>query len=590
MFQVKVNSFANRTNWKKYVFYPEHKNKNHDLVIAEEMDKNITLIDNSKEFKNIIKKWTEQQIYKNKNQWKNINRKISTEDLNSKLDNKRILATYTMSENSSFFIKEFNNDENKIITFYQDAMNEWLKETQIPQENVISAIIHFDQSSPHLHISISHFYEKFNKEFNQNFFTVNSKKLNALYQLNLKRITKIQDYQIKRKKILDNAFNSNWNPVEYRFYEKNIFPEHISLYSNITKNLNQKYKNIDQSKMENLRGFKTKDINYNENVLEGKIWTNKLIYSYRKQSILNSYKRFSKTPEFLNLKKRQEFQRKMDFDLNKLNNQYLEIVNYKRNFFKLTKYEIEQVVNKRRYFQRIELDLELLGLSQDLKNQNSIFKNREYNKILAFVEQIKIQKNLNIYTPQDLAFDLWTNNFSKINIENQSELFQIQETFLKKLSKSNFQNFTYYQMDVLKNLSKIKSIIQDFNSWYSLEDIENKNQSINELLGINEKLINSILLTNLVKNDIEINLKPNIKFNDLTMQENNNNNISFVNSKYKKIEKLFIPPLNISYVNPKLFFIDNFNDFNHKMIRKILEEIYQRNPEQAKLIFKKQKT
>lgn len=110
-------------------------------------------------------------FYRNFKKTKNIARDVKTKDeLNKTLDEKSIITTYRVSENSLFFAKFFKNNPEKIKAYYEDVLLSIKSEFSLSDTQIVDATIHFDQTSPHLHLAISNLYIKYNKEFEKNFF------------------------------------------------------------------------------------------------------------------------------------------------------------------------------------------------------------------------------------------------------------------------------------------------------------------------------------------------------------------------------------------------------------------------------------
>ena len=141
-----------------------------DYSICSFNDKKRDINDEQKNFveaKLIIKQGfeTENEIY-------------SEIELEEKLNNEIIVTTYTLSESALFFKQKFNNDKEKITEFYQLALDSLLEVAGIPKTQLINAIIHFDQTTPHLHFAISNIYPKYSKSLNREILAVDYRKIN----------------------------------------------------------------------------------------------------------------------------------------------------------------------------------------------------------------------------------------------------------------------------------------------------------------------------------------------------------------------------------------------------------------------------
>lgn len=270
MAHINENSKITRNNMSKKIDYPEHKLKNVEAIVKKDSDLNVTLINKTKEFFALVKEWEQDQHDLNFKRKRNKQRTLSPENFKEKLDKKEIATSYTFQENAIFLKQKFNNSIEKISQFYKFALDAFIKEVNIPKKNIINAIIHFDQTTPHLHFAISNIHEKISKDQNRIVKTVNTAKIDLIqvildnkkqdgvsYQKweNLRR----QRIKYEQKKISI----SDWD-----FYLKNNYSS--GFLSNIEKKINNMYKNKngkdlyqsyeDYIFMDKIRGFSNKDI------------------------------------------------------------------------------------------------------------------------------------------------------------------------------------------------------------------------------------------------------------------------------------------------------------------------------------------
>lgn len=260
------NSDVKRPNADKMIEYPEHKWKNREGIVLQDFNKNVTIFDNTKDFYNKVKEWEKDQFSLNFDRTHHKNRTISIERLNEKLDNKSIATTYTLQENALFFKQKFNDDPNLIKEFYTEFLNCFLEEAGIPKNQLINAIIHFDQTNPHLHFAISNIHPRFSKDLKREVLTVNKNTYHLLD--NLLESKKGDERWLEMKRVKNAYYNKEINEGDWNTYLENNWD--VGLLSNVEKRLNQKWEqkygaglylsSKDKIYMQNIRGFSNQDI------------------------------------------------------------------------------------------------------------------------------------------------------------------------------------------------------------------------------------------------------------------------------------------------------------------------------------------
>lgn len=264
------NSYVTWELRDKLINYPEHKLKNETAIVARETKENVNLYNDWNNYLNKSNDWWKDQFDFNFNRTHHKNRTLSKEELEQKLKNKKIATTYTLSENALFFKQKFNNDKEKIIEFYQLALNSFLEEASIPKSQLINAIIHFDQTTPHLHFAISNIYPKYSKSLNREILTVNYQKHELIRSIFKNKKSNeiswnqwIELKEQKRKYYRKEISKSDWEAYRRNNYEAGFLYE-------IEQKINQKYYQInkemiykdkeDRIFVETIRGFTNSDI------------------------------------------------------------------------------------------------------------------------------------------------------------------------------------------------------------------------------------------------------------------------------------------------------------------------------------------
>lgn len=270
MLHGETNTFANRKNYVKFIDYPEHKNKNKEAIVIDELQHNYTFINRKKEFIAEVKQWEKDQYDLNFHRTHHRNRTVSEKHLEHKLDNKKIMTSYTITENALFFQQKFNGNRSQINHYWEMVLDAFLFEADIPKDKVISAIVHHDQTSPHLHISISNFVDKYSVDQKRIIKSVNINQHNLYKNLIENKKYSKEDYQkwIKLRQIKQAYYNHQITEGDFQAYmDKNY---DVNVLSKVQERINVLYKEWyghelynkkeDFIYLDKIRGFANSDI------------------------------------------------------------------------------------------------------------------------------------------------------------------------------------------------------------------------------------------------------------------------------------------------------------------------------------------
>lgn len=497
-----TNSSGNRNNWNKLALYPEHKNKHKDFIVKEDMKKNHTFINNVLNFEKNVERWSSEQIWINKNRVKNKSRtKKTLNELKDNLDRKRIIQTYTLTENAIFLRNNFGENIEKINRFFEIALDSWLESASVPKEQVISAIVHHDQSTPHLHIAISALYEKEFKEFNKMLLTSNSKIFNIYHNLSLKKYNNIKEKTIKKRSLF-----ANENDIETYFQNETnnyrILGETMDLIQSKYEDLGQSVYDTDRDiRISHIRGFDNNFLKNMDNSIEYNKFKNKIIFSYRISEANGKFEKFKTTEDAKDFQKYQFMEFKKSSSLNKISQDKEYYLNNPDEKLSLFKHE-EAMLAKINYYKRIEIDLGSIGTLHKLNELkfNNIEKNRFYNDVLYFCNEKKLFNNLEKYTPQDLSKEMYSGTYKFQRIENQ-RFKEIESTIFADIklmdfdipiNKLNFNEFEKIKDSIEINLPEMSKNIKNINLWFHINDIDLKENFSQNKLGINTVNIENI--------------------------------------------------------------------------------------------------
>ncbi len=486
MFTAIKNSSGNVKNYEKLVLYPEHKLKHHSLIVAEELDENVTLVNNVDLFEQQVKKFKSDQHYKNANISQNKSRdQKSPEEFKEWIENKKIVNTFLLQENAIFFATQFNNDKDKIIDYYEKALDSWLAATNVPKEQVIAAMIHFDQSTPHMHVSISNFTSKKYKTLdNKEILGVNSKKFNPTTILKT-----IRDKELRRRYdslVQDIKQVHKNNGTEKELW--NELREEMKFYEPVTKEISKQYDNKiyktldDQIAIEKVGGYKREIF---PNNIQGGEWQtilNKTLFKYREQTILRD-KELSKD------KRKEHRLYALDF-LNK------ELQDSEANGETLIPSTKEyEMLNKRKYFMRVKVDMALLGMLDPNEN-NKIKMNRKYNQILTLCyaksQELKKDKGGGDYTPQDLSKELYEGTYKALknssSVINEIELKLLDGYKLEEGKELKEQKSVHKQIKdkIKQHINVASDLTRQFHRWTKDAEFDENTKFHFKELGIDE--------------------------------------------------------------------------------------------------------
>lgn len=194
MLNIKDNRFGFFKTFKQILEYDDHKYKEDRLVDPNFKDENIRIVDNVESFKEDIMKYRYDlfESYKNERHKKN---KKTDKEINKIFQSTKIMRSFRISINHIELdsLHNPNDSEEKkkenIINFYKNTLNEFTnllnRNNKYSKENVkiIQVDIHFDQSSPHMHVHVSNLTKKYLKKLNRNITSNNVKISDAINEL-----------------------------------------------------------------------------------------------------------------------------------------------------------------------------------------------------------------------------------------------------------------------------------------------------------------------------------------------------------------------------------------------------------------------
>ncbi len=298
---LKCNGDANIENAVKKIEYPEHKLKSREGIVLKDLNKNVEIINNLEDFYQEMNSYEQDRRIVNFERKHHKNRTLSEEEFREKILKKGVATTYTLQENHLFFKQKFNNEPRKIQEYYELFLECFLEEANIPKSKVINAIIHFDQTNPHLHFAISNIHEKYSKEHERMVKTVNKEKYKLFEHLIENKKQDYNDYLrwCEFRKMRDKYYNHEVSQSDWQAYmDKNY---NVGILSNVEKRLNQKYEKKygkglylnreDYIYMSDVRGFSNKDIldliNKRSHTEKYKSMENNIILKSRETAINN---------------------------------------------------------------------------------------------------------------------------------------------------------------------------------------------------------------------------------------------------------------------------------------------------------------
>lgn len=251
-------SFGRPRTWKKIVEYDWHVYKKDDEMSYQDLNGNITLVDNILEFENDLKEY-KKDLYETYEKETHINRRKTKKEMDKQYYSSAIMRSFRVSINHIELQSLVNPNDNPyeqkqiVIKFYQDLLNEFIdtlnRNNKFKQKvKVVLADIHFDQTSPHIHIHISNLRQRYLKKLNRQSWTCNYEQSDIL------RILKSEKSKFNCQDSINEWFSqklrakiNNANLVN-KIDLKKLFPDQYDLQLYKLKN---KIKNINENNIKN---------------------------------------------------------------------------------------------------------------------------------------------------------------------------------------------------------------------------------------------------------------------------------------------------------------------------------------------------
>lgn len=251
-------SFGRPRTWKNIVEYDWHVYKKDDEMSYQDLNGNITLVDNILEFENDLKEY-KKDLYETYEKETHINRRKTKKEMDKQYYSSAIMRSFRVSINHIELQSLVNPNDNPyeqkqiVIKFYQDLLNEFIdtlnRNNKFKQKvKVVLADIHFDQTSPHIHIHISNLRQRYLKKLNRQSWTCNYEQSDIL------RILKLEKSKFNCQDSINEWFSqrlrakiNNANLVN-KIDLKKLFPDQYDLQLYKLKN---KIKNINENNIKN---------------------------------------------------------------------------------------------------------------------------------------------------------------------------------------------------------------------------------------------------------------------------------------------------------------------------------------------------
>ena len=241
-------SFSRPKTWKKVVEYDNHVYKEDRLLAKDNHPENVNLIDNILDFEQQVKQYkTDLQASYAKEYHNRL--KKTPEEINKIYYSSGIMRSFRLSVNHIELDSLHQSDDNElqqrknIVDFYQTCLDEFQnvlnKNNKYNQKvQIVLADIHFDQTSPHMHIHVSNLRKMHLKKLNREVVTCNVKQSDLLRMLNNEKIKlaktnglKVSVNEIFSHQVKSQRLTQDWALIN-RIDLKKLYPDiyDIQLY------------------------------------------------------------------------------------------------------------------------------------------------------------------------------------------------------------------------------------------------------------------------------------------------------------------------------------------------------------------------
>lgn len=241
-------SFSRPKTWKKVVEYDNHVYKDDRLLAKDNQNENVNLINNILDFEQQVKQYkTDLQDSYAKERYLKL--KKTPQEVNKIYYSSGVMRSFRLSVNhielNSLHQPKDNELQKRknIIDFYQSCLDEFQnvlnKNNKYDQKvQIVLADIHFDQTSPHMHIHVSNLRKMHLKKLNREVVTCNVKQSDLLRMLTNEKIKlaktnglKVSVNEIFSHQVKSQRLTQDWALIN-RIDLKKLYPDiyDIQLY------------------------------------------------------------------------------------------------------------------------------------------------------------------------------------------------------------------------------------------------------------------------------------------------------------------------------------------------------------------------
>lgn len=234
-------SFSRPKTWKSVVEYDNHVYKEDRLLAKDNQNENVNLINNILDFEQQVKQYkTDLQDSYAKERYLKL--KKTPQEVNKIYYSSGIMRSFRLSVNHIELDSLHQPDDNElqkrknIINFYQSCLDEFQnvlnKNNKFDQKvQIVLADIHFDQTSPHMHIHVSNLRKMHLKKLNREVVACNVKQSDLLRMLNNEKIKlakanglKVSVNEIFAHQVKSQRLTQDWALIN-RIDLKKLYPE-----------------------------------------------------------------------------------------------------------------------------------------------------------------------------------------------------------------------------------------------------------------------------------------------------------------------------------------------------------------------------
>lgn len=256
MINIKSYTTGNPWNYNSIIFYDEHTykedrllNKHKDYLKTLDLD-NVCLVDNVDEFRKNLKQYKKdlKACYKAED---HLEDKLNEKEIERRYWTSKVMRSFRISidhiELNSLHkpTDDLEQKRQNVINYYKHVLNEFEKLLNQNMKfddkvHIIKADLHFDQTSPHIHVHVSNLYQKEIKKINKlDAWTCNSNISDAIMILNKEKaniykqtneIVKVNEIFSRKIRSIDDSY-----ALTNRINLKELFPNQYNIYALMRK-------------------------------------------------------------------------------------------------------------------------------------------------------------------------------------------------------------------------------------------------------------------------------------------------------------------------------------------------------------------